>query len=212
MQARENTSYSVTDYELNHLTHPNDGYKSETGGRMLNLRDSCSHKKVADYHKDFYRPDGVCLVVVGDVDPEELHQVVDKFLEKDKVVLFPSEDESTGIVRFAWSGFGYGEDDFLKSTALDLLLTYLTDTSVAELQKEFVECEDPLASGVYPYVEQWSPSQVTLIFDSVPMEKLQEVKPKLFKLFQGIVDGTSAIDMARMSSVMKRSKLEILNK
>lgn len=68
MLARENTSYNVTEYELQQLMHHDDGYNSETGGRMSNLRDSCTHKKMADYHKEFYRPVArfALLVAVSD--------------------------------------------------------------------------------------------------------------------------------------------------
>ena len=56
MQARENSGESRTHLELLREIYPGYcGYKSETGGIMKNLRESCSHQKVMDYHKAFYR-------------------------------------------------------------------------------------------------------------------------------------------------------------
>ncbi len=56
--------------------------QSETGGIMANLRDSTSNKKVRDYHRDFYRPDNLCLVITGQVDPEAVFKVLAPFEEK----------------------------------------------------------------------------------------------------------------------------------
>jgi len=235
MQARENTSYSLTEYELQQLMHPEDGYKSETGGRMQNLRESCSHQKVVDYHKTFYRPDGICLIVVGDVDPadlfETLHPVMDKVAAKGALppkqrawetpakplvapknaeVLFPSEDESTGIVRMAWSALEYSQDNFYKGTALEVLGEYLTDTSVSDLQRAFVECEDAAAGAVYFGVTDFNPTQTAITFNSVPKEKLGEIKTKLMGLLSDLGSGAAPFDLSRMKIVLNRKRLELL--
>ena len=47
MQARENSGESRTHLEMLRAMYPGHcGYKSETGGIMKNLRESCSHTKV----------------------------------------------------------------------------------------------------------------------------------------------------------------------
>ena len=53
------------------------GYKSETGGIMKNLRESTSHEKVVDYHKEFYRPENLRIIITGRVDPADLFKVMD---------------------------------------------------------------------------------------------------------------------------------------
>ena len=70
---------------------------------------------------------------------------------------------NTGIVRLAWSSYTYEPAHFLRLSALEILGGYLTDTSVAELQKEFVECDDALAGAVYMGVEYWNPAQVRIV-------------------------------------------------
>ncbi len=58
------------------------GYRYDTGGALKNLRESCSHKKVCDYHKKMYKPDNVAIIVAGDVDPEEIISVLENFEAK----------------------------------------------------------------------------------------------------------------------------------
>ena len=56
MQGRENSADSLVYLEMLRSVYPGKtGYKSETGGIMRNLRESTSHRKVVDYHKEFYR-------------------------------------------------------------------------------------------------------------------------------------------------------------
>lgn len=65
---------------------PGSGYSAETGGKVAALRESCSWEKVCAYHRRFYRPSGVCLVVVGEVAEEgllaALRPVHEKILRK----------------------------------------------------------------------------------------------------------------------------------
>lgn len=58
------------------------GYRYETGGVLHNLRTSCSHKKVVAYHKKMYRADNLAIVVTGQINEEELIEVLGKFEEK----------------------------------------------------------------------------------------------------------------------------------
>ena len=60
MQGRENSGESRTHLEMLRAMYPGHcGYKSETGGIMKNLRESTSHQKVVNYHKEFYRPENL---------------------------------------------------------------------------------------------------------------------------------------------------------
>ena len=261
MQARENTSYSVTSYELHQLCFPESGYRSETGGRMRELRDSCNHAKVAAYHRQCYRPSGVRLVVVGDIPQERLlatceaiqanirAQGLDHWPQDaprcwakpaaglcesvTKRVAFPSDDAETGIVRVGWLTFNVG--DQYQRSAMEALLTYLTDTSVAELQQAFIECQPPLAGAVYASADDYDPQmvraarasrdvcrpdcvpcgsafQVTITLDSVPTDKLDVICDKLQAALAafGASDG-AALDVSRMKSVLHRRRLDILD-
>ena len=68
MQGRENSGESRVHLEMLRAMYPGHcGYKSETGGIMKNLRESTSHAKVVQYHRDFYRPENLGLVITGQV-------------------------------------------------------------------------------------------------------------------------------------------------
>jgi len=189
MQGRENTGYSRSSSALDRLLFPfgTCGYASETGGRLQELRDSCSHAKVAAYHRRYYRPSGVRLIVAGDVDPQALLAALEPVQASIRAkgasfwppaperpwatpapplaasaradVAFPSDDEATGIVRVAWLTFPFA--DLYRRAAMEVLLVYLTDTSVSELQRAFVECDPPLAGGVYPSTSDYQPSRAS---------------------------------------------------
>ena len=58
------------------------GYRSETGGIMENLRTSTNNKKVRDYHRDFYRPENLCLIITGRIDPQKVFASMEGFLGK----------------------------------------------------------------------------------------------------------------------------------
>lgn len=69
----------------------------------------------------------------------------------DQVVCYPCDEESNGIVSIAWRGPSAVSEQYMLSAAA-IILKYLTDFSVAPLQKEFVEISDPFASKVSGYL------------------------------------------------------------
>lgn len=71
MQGRENTCDALTMRRLTTLLFPNCGYSAETGGILSNVR-KLNVEQVRQYHRDYYRPDNLLCVVVGQVDPEAI--------------------------------------------------------------------------------------------------------------------------------------------
>jgi Zn-dependent M16 (insulinase) family peptidase len=127
MQDCENTGNEKTHHTLMETLFEGTGYSFNTGGRLENLR-SLNVETVRKYHKDYYRPDNVCIIVTGQI---KIEQVIDsilpmeeKILKKnidykkekpwstpipkleasvEKEILFPSdEDEGGGIVLMGW--------------------------------------------------------------------------------------------------------------
>jgi Zn-dependent M16 (insulinase) family peptidase len=84
MQSLENEDENIVERAMYRALYPdaNCGYRYETGGVLHNLRTSCSHQKVIDYHNKMYRPDNVAIVVAGQIDDAEIIQVLAKFEEK----------------------------------------------------------------------------------------------------------------------------------
>ncbi|XP_022082849.1 uncharacterized protein C05D11.1-like [Acanthaster planci] len=235
MQARENSGESRSHLAMLRAMYPGHcGYKSETGGIMSNLRTSTSNAKVRQYHKDFYRPDNLCLIITGQVTPEEVFKALEPFEEKimakgalspyvrpwqtpvppltESVVQtmpFPSDDEANGMVYMAWRA--PKAKDLYAMAALQVLMEYLTDTSVAPLQRDFVEIKNPFCSKVRYSVIEASESCVYIKFDNVPKDKLSDIKDRLFATLEGMASGKEAVDMERMASVLHRRILECLN-
>lgn len=84
MQGRENTGESRTILKLLKTVYPNSGYSSETGGIMHNLRTSTNNDKVRAYHKKFYRPENLTLIITGKVTPEQVFAALKPVQEKIK--------------------------------------------------------------------------------------------------------------------------------
>lgn len=84
MQGRENTGESRTILKLLKTVYPNSGYSSETGGVLHNLRTSTTNEKVRDYHKKFYRPENLTLIITGKVTAERVFEALKPVQEKIK--------------------------------------------------------------------------------------------------------------------------------
>lgn len=236
MQARENSGSSLTHRAFVTEMYPGHcGYKSETGGIMKNLRETCSHKKVKDYHTDFYRADNLCLIITGNVKPEEVFEAIKPFEEKikskkslppltrpwmsevpplteklvEKRVLFPTEDESVGTVTLGWRGPSVNE--YYEIQGIKMLFNYLTDTPVAPLQRDLVEIEEPLCGDIdFSFFEN-KETAISLAADNVPKENLDDIKTNVLEILGNIASGKEEFDMERMKAQIHRSVLEEMN-
>ena len=84
MQSVEMEDENIVERAMHRAMYPDAecGYRYETGGVLHNLRASCSHKKVVDYHKQMYRASNLAVIVAGQLDDAELIEVLAKFEEK----------------------------------------------------------------------------------------------------------------------------------
>lgn len=236
IQAVENTGERKLNRELMRALYPGDsGYKSQTGGIMHNLRTSTTNEKVKEFHKEFYRPENLYVIIVGHIKPNEVLNALGPFEEKilsksvkgsftrpwqspvepltssiELEVPYPNDEEDNGMVYVGWRGPS-AVNDLYRMTACSVLLKYLTDTSVSPLPKEFVDVPDPYASKVWYTMVENSESILLLNFDNVPKEKLNLVKPKLDNLLSQILQSDEPIDMKRLSTVINRHRLEVLS-
>jgi Zn-dependent M16 (insulinase) family peptidase len=168
MQSVENEDETVVEKALHRAMYPNVdcGYRYETGGVMKNLRESTTYAKVRAYHKRMYRADNVAIVVAGQIEADELVTALEQFEKKmldknpnelrldcerpfsrpietlandvNEQVYFPCADEANtnGIVTLAWRGPHISE--LKELIALDVLLTYMTDSSISPCQAHFI--------------------------------------------------------------------------
>jgi len=233
MQGRENSGESLTHLAMIRAMYPGHcGYKSETGGIMKNLRESTDNQKVVAYHKAFYRPENLAIIITGQVSAEQVFKAIDgverRILESAERepflrpwegevpklevtqhldVLYPVDDEDNGMVYVAWRGPSAVTRLYQMFAAM-ILMEYLTETSVSPLQARFVEIEDPLASRVsYSFIENSAPT-VYLMFDNVPKSKIPDVDAKLQEVLSDLVSGKMTWDTSRMTTVIRRRILE----
>jgi len=233
MQGRENSGESLVHLAMLRAMYPGHcGYKSETGGIMKNLRESTNNEKVIAYHKAFYRPENLGIVITGQVEAEEVLSVLDKVEEKilskgerepflrpwsgsvpkleigrEITVPYPADEEDNGLVYVAWRGPS-AVTALYRMFATMILMEYLTETSVSPLQARFVEVDSPLASKVgYSFIEN-KESTVYLMFENVPKEKIPEVGPELKKVLQELVEKKIPWDQNRVNTVVNRRILE----
>merc|ERR1719462_569193 len=231
MQGRENSGESLVHLAMVRAMYPGHcGYKSETGGIMANLRDSTTNAKVKDYHKQFYRPENLGLIITGQVEAEQVFAALEDMeancvksgepflrpwegevpkleLGKDVDVAYPADDEDNGMVHVAWRGPS-AVTSLYRMFATMILMEYLTETSVSPLQARFVETENPLASRVgYSFIEN-AESTVYLMFENVPLEKIPKVVPELKSTLNDLVSGKLAWDKPRLTTVINRRVME----
>ncbi|KAK7070200.1 hypothetical protein SK128_011894, partial [Halocaridina rubra] len=227
MQARENSEYDRCYLAMLRAMFPEpSGFRSETGGIMKNLRESTNIDKIRKYHSEFYRPENINIIVTGQVEPEQvfaaLESVEQKILSKgerspysrpwespvpplemdiDELVVYPSDVEDTALVIVAWRGPS-AVMDFNEVTSMDVLLEYLTYSSVSPLPSIFVEVDDPLASYVLYGWYEFNESVFYFEFSGVPRAKVDLVKPLLMDTLNQLVSGKAQIDMKIMKDIL----------
>lgn len=232
MQGRENVDTSRAHLELLRAAYPGSGYSSETGGIMHNLRTSTNNEKVRAYHKQFYRAENLTIVLTGQVDAEaafkSLDSVEQRILEKPKLpaferpwqtpvppleaskdikIVYPSDEEDSGLVYVGWRG-PQSATEQTTLTACSVLLRYLTNTSISPLQRDFVEVDDPLASTVSYSLTENMESLLYIEFENVPIDKLDDIKPKLMRLLARMAKGLEKFDMTRIKTIVEKMILE----
>ncbi|KAG2209536.1 hypothetical protein INT47_008380 [Mucor saturninus] len=235
MQGCQNLGDDRLHLRMKRIMYPETcGYRSETGGLMERLRE-LSVDKIRDYHKSYYRPDNLCLIITGKVDKDDLLKALEPVeesiikkgplpemqrpwvstgdfpdLKEDitETVLFADEDESMGSVLLAWNGPMC--HNYLAQKELEVLNVYLTDSPVSVLQKEFVEIEDALCTDVDFHITDHLKSTLMFTASSVPIEEIENFPTELFKTLRRLVD-TKDIDMTRMATVIEKETLKLLD-
>lgn len=235
MQARENTGDERCTLEMYRLLYPDCGYKYQTGGMLENFRTSTSNIKVRDYHKKFYVPKNLALIITGPIEPEQIFKAIkpidDKIVQRGihkehfdrpwtspvsplkssitRSIEYPCDTEEDGLVYVGFRGPKVNED-YEELIVLAVLLEYLNTNAISPIQQAFVECDNPYCSQVYYNIVENSTSCFYLVFESVDEEYLDKCLSKLISLISEIVK-EQKIDMDRMSTIISRKILNILS-
>ncbi|KAG6820112.1 hypothetical protein H0H93_005259 [Arthromyces matolae] len=126
-----------------------------------------------------------------------------------QTVEFPEHDESMGEIILTF--LGPSPNAFLERKALEMLGTYLTSSSAAPLNKEYIEIEQPLCAYI-AFGEDTRATSVDLAVyvGSVPTDQLQTFDVKLIDSLRRIVD--EGLDMERMSMILNREERQLRSK
>ncbi|KAI5635965.1 peptidase m16 inactive domain-containing protein [Phthorimaea operculella] len=236
MQGRENSADSRCELRLLRAMYPNSGYSSETGGIMENLRTSTNNVKVRNFHKKFYRPENLTIILTGQIEAQDVFKALET-VENDIIAKrekepqekwekpwtsvppkptygelkeqWPAEVEDCGQVLFGWRGPILKETRALKDlTACAVLLRYLCDTASAPLQRALVERDDALAGDVsYNLTENIAPL-IKIELDNVPVNKLEAARDQAQAVLKAVRSGEEPIDMERMKRLLKKQLRE----
>ena len=93
--------------------------------------------------------------------------------------------------------------------AYKLIMKYLTNTQVSPFEVAFVKTNDPLATSVSSDTLEVRKPALLIEFENVPVDRLDEVIPKMDQLLQDIVDaGPDEFDLERITNFIDR---EVVN-
>ncbi|KAI0157608.1 Metalloenzyme, LuxS/M16 peptidase-like protein [Xylariaceae sp. FL1272] len=233
MQAVQNTGSELMDIRSRCLLYPpNVGFRYETGGMMEALR-VLTPQKIRDFHRTMYQPRNMCVIIVGEVDHEDLLQILDDFEESViedippvdapfqrpwiesaqpppltetvvETVEFPEEDESVGDITVAY--FGPNCTNLVETTALNILLTYLCGSSVAVLENVLVE-KEALASSISNWWDSRPNSVIWFSPTGVATEQLEFVEQRLISLLKEVA--SKPLDMDYMNECIQRERRQV---
>ena len=105
----------------------------------------------------------------------------------------------------AWRLPEYISENIEMLEAYKLIMKYLTTTQVSPFEVAFVETRDPLATSVSSDTLEIREPSLLIQFENVPIDKIDEVVPKMEKLLRKIVsDGPEKFDLERISNFIDR--------
>lgn len=197
----------------------------DSGGRMKEVRELCSLKRVQDYHKKYYHLKNMWILLSGAINKENMLKNID-ILDADPenkppetfdrpfisikvpditrhrsdpiTVHGPCESEE-GVIEIGFLGRSASDLEFL--SAMQILSYYLTTTSSAPLKRALVLIPDPYCDSVSISREELPRSKIYAAFSGVPVEKLEQLPNKFFEVLR---ESTSVdnLDISRMRNII----------
>ncbi|KAL6242337.1 hypothetical protein RBB50_010885 [Rhinocladiella similis] len=228
MQGVQNTASELIELQSKRIVYPEGvGFRYETGGMMEQLR-VLTAERIRQFHRDMYQPRNLCLALFGEVNHQELLNILDEFetsimadipspdapfkrpwiesrhapaLTESTLtrVEFPEEDESFGEIDIRF--LGPDCSDLVAASALNVVLLYLAGSSAAVLDNTLVEKEQ-LASGVYYQIDSRPRTEVAFSMSGVETDRLAQVEKRFFEVLQEAMK--APLDMAFMQDCIDR--------
>lgn len=226
MQRQENTEEGRLNIEMMKQLYPGTGYAFNYTGYSKNLRESTTIDKVRQFHKKFYRPENLTLIIAGQVDPnnifEALIPIEKKILAEEErlpfsrpwqtlapplseskmlSITFPDEEEKIGITAIAYRGPSNKTDNFLAKTC-EIMLEYLGAYPSGPLMREMVKIDDQYATFIYPCATTYQDCLLRLYFRNATVKTINEIYDKYFSVLKKIGDDENAIDIKHIKDVI----------
>ena len=224
MQARENDADSRLEHAIQKYAFANTcGYKWETGGIMENLRTTCTNERVKSFHRKFYRPENLDVIICGSISItdylDSLVPIDDRASKIDYSeyakpwsspvelfsisathrVPFPAKVNDGGKVSITWNGPSiYNQKEW---EAHHLLWDYLITSSASPLIKGLVDIEVPYCSKISYSSDEYPKSLFTAIFKGTKPETEMDVKIKVLEILRAV--HKNGLDMERMYNIIK---------
>ncbi|XP_071568866.1 uncharacterized protein C05D11.1 [Temnothorax nylanderi] len=218
----------VTYTELMKAMYPeNCGYSSIVQGTSSHISQYLVLDDIKRYHKEYYRPENLTVLIVGQVQHDKVLQVLETLEEKiiskgersvfkrpwqtpikplaksvDVEFQYPCYSRAGAHVRIAWQGPST-VNKLYDYFGFCLLSQYFT--SDGALQKEFIREQ---ISYEY-YLHEFSTSALSLMFPNVPGRKVPLIKESVIKVLKHISD--VGIQLKEMKTVIRRYIIKILS-
>ena len=127
MQGVQNTASELMSLKAQRLIYPDTiGFRYETGGMMEQLR-KLSSDRIRQFHREMYQPRNLCLILVGEVDHNNLLDILDSFEDG----ALPAIPQPQSDWERPWSRFGKAPP--LKSTIVETVEFPEEDESLGEI-------------------------------------------------------------------------------
>ena len=228
MQGVQNTANELIELKAKRIIYPEEvGFRYETGGMLEQLR-HLTADRIRAFHREMYQPKNLCVALFGEVDHDELLEILEDFeasiisdipspetpfkrpwidskqtppISKSivEMVEFPEEDESFGSIDVRFLGPDCA--DAVLTGALNVVLLYLAGSSAALLDNTLVEKEQ-LASGVYYQIDSRPKTEISFSLSSVETARLEEVEKRFFEVLKEAM--TKDLDMSFMQDCIDR--------
>jgi len=233
MQGVQNASEELIDLRMRRLMYPEgNGFRYETGGMMEQLR-VLPVDRIRQFHKLMYQPKNLRLVLTGEVDRDELLQILDAFEESimddipppdapfqrpwtesgptppiSEIVVstvpFPEEDESMGEIMVGFRGPRF--NDHLAGAALGILLLYICGSSISVLDNTLVE-KEALCSSIWQQVQDRPDAAIYFSMNSVETDKLRFVYERFLEILKDTA--SKALDMSYLRDCVTRFRRQV---
>jgi len=180
--------------------------------------ESWTQEDLVTFYRQYYAPNNITMVVVGDVTVDEVFDLAEEHLEdidsheppppvrtiepeqqgERRVVI--ETDAQTPMLHLAFHAFAAADSETL---AMTLLLNILVDGDSSRLHRLFVE-EEQLAVAVGGFqFEGFDPSLVYFYLVLPPAGDLAAVEARLFEELQRVADeGVTAQELAKARNIM----------